>query len=259
MGLRDWKCIDTSLRTLQLKPGGMYTTVAVKGDCLAVADVKSCCVHMMSVEGVAKTTIGKGKLGNKLGGIAFDREGNILVADTTNNRVLVYSQAGDCLGDLSKDRGPFKIPQGIAVSEEGYIYVCDSGNHQISVHDENWQFENKFGALGVGDECFKNPKDICIGNDGYLYIVDCANMRVCVYTPKGEFVKLFRTKTPSRIAAAKCGHLLISSLGCEDILVKTISGDTVHKFSAGSVSDVTVAEDGLVYVVDETNSCIQVL
>jgi len=76
---------------------------------------------------------------NHPGYIALDKEGNIYVTDTENDRIQKFSSEGEHLlrigGAQGKGKGNqgsiFNKPTGIAVDEEGFIYVADRNNDRV--------------------------------------------------------------------------------------------------------------------------------
>jgi sugar lactone lactonase YvrE len=76
-------------------------------------------------------------------GLAFDADGNLLVADTGNHRIrridakgIITTLAGTGEPGLAGDEGPaleatFREPNGIDVAVDGSIVVADTGNHRI--------------------------------------------------------------------------------------------------------------------------------
>lgn len=69
-------------------------------------------------------------------GLAMDADGNVLVADCRNNRIQVFSRAGDLIGSFGvagKELGQFDRPSGIALTPDGKIVVVDFGNHRIQI------------------------------------------------------------------------------------------------------------------------------
>ena len=63
-------------------------------------------------------------------GIAVDRNGNFLVADTNNGRIEKFSPTGtflDVMGTKGSGQGQLGAPNGIAVDRTGNIYVADAG------------------------------------------------------------------------------------------------------------------------------------
>jgi len=62
-------------------------------------------------------------------GVAVDlASGEIYVADSGNNRIVVLSASGVLLQSIKMG---FKAPNAVAVSTAGTIYVADSGNNRV--------------------------------------------------------------------------------------------------------------------------------
>ena len=69
-------------------------------------------------------------------GVAVDEKGNILVADSRNHRIQVFSSSGTFLtkfGIKGTHPGEFDQPSGICISPEGTIIVVDSGNNCVQI------------------------------------------------------------------------------------------------------------------------------
>ena len=84
-------------------------------------------------------------------GIAVDGSGRVYVADTSNDRVQVFSGDGSFLGKWSSPGtgdGQFNRPWGIAVDGSGRVYVADGGNNRVQVFDANGSFLAKWGHTG---------------------------------------------------------------------------------------------------------------
>jgi hypothetical protein len=68
--------------------------------------------------------------------VAVNAHGNIVVADTANHRVQVFTSTGAHLltfGGLGAANGQFNFPSGVAVTPTGNIVVADTSNHRIQV------------------------------------------------------------------------------------------------------------------------------
>ena len=77
-------------------------------------------------------------------GVAVDRDGNLYIADTFNNRVrkvtkgVITTVAGNGTAGLGGDGGPainaqLNLPSSVAVDSAGNIYVADTGNSRVRV------------------------------------------------------------------------------------------------------------------------------
>lgn len=69
-------------------------------------------------------------------GIACDKEGHIVVADRSNNRIQIYREDGTFVrrfGSQGSGHGQFDRPAGVAVDGRRRIIVADKDNHRIQV------------------------------------------------------------------------------------------------------------------------------
>ena len=69
-------------------------------------------------------------------GVAVDEEGNIIVADSRNDRIQVFTSAGrfiSIFGVKGTGPGEFDRPSGICISPEGAIIVVDFGNNRVQI------------------------------------------------------------------------------------------------------------------------------
>ena len=252
-----------------IRVGGKYGGVAVNsGGLLAVTDDTNECVHLLGKDDKLVRSIGKGVLGNNLGGVAFDLKGNVWVVNTGKNNVVNLSQKGEHLHTISHaDGGQLSHPGGISVSQKGLIYICDYYNHRVTVHDEESKFRSAFGSQGSGPKCFKNPRDVAFGSDGLLYVTDEENSRVCVWCEEGTHKRGFETKyTPTFIATTSDDHLMITSYQSNIVMVYTLEGELVREFGErgsepGKLHQpygICIDDNGQVFVADYGNNRIQV-
>ena len=66
----------------------------------------------------------------------MDASGNVYVAEIGNNRVQVFSAAGEFLakwGSPGSGDGGFDLSLGIGVDASGRVYVADTGNDRVQV------------------------------------------------------------------------------------------------------------------------------
>ena len=111
-------------------------------------------------------------------GIAADRAGNILVADTNNSRIQRFANNGAFLnlfGDVGSRSGEFREPNGLAVDSKGNIYVADVGNHRVQKLSASGNFIAEWKGPPPG---FYGPRDVWITNDDIVYVIDQGRSRV---------------------------------------------------------------------------------
>jgi len=112
--------------------------------------------------------------------VALDRYECLLVAESVNNRVLIYSQSGRYTGMISGLNRPISV----AVDENIRIYIGNKGRGNVEVYDSGHEYLYK---LGSGDGEFEQPNDIEIGDDGRVYVVDKEGDVVKVYNGDGTY------------------------------------------------------------------------
>ena len=69
-------------------------------------------------------------------GVAVDAEGNIIVAEFCNHRVLVFRPDGSVARSVgSQGAGPGQLmnPWGVTVDGEGKILVAEYGNNRVQI------------------------------------------------------------------------------------------------------------------------------
>ena len=127
-------------------------------------------------------------------GLTVDAEGNILVADTGNARVVMFSPEGVLLmsfGAYGTGPGQFRSPQRIALGADESIMVSDFDNHRIVVFSPTGDYLYAFGSPGTGNGQFNGPLGISAASDGSIYVADSGNARVQKFSAAGVFLGWF--------------------------------------------------------------------
>ncbi len=137
------------------------------------------------------------------GDMLTDESGNVYIADTDNNRIVVldrYYKVKFTISNFSNEQGvPDYLlrPEGVFVSEpnEEYktrmIWVCDTGFNRIVLFDEEGNFvriiEEPESSLFDQDSVYK-PVAIAVDAYNRLYVVSSTTYQgVIVMTDEGEF------------------------------------------------------------------------
>ncbi|HKX30472.1 MAG TPA: hypothetical protein VJ302_22465 [Blastocatellia bacterium] len=135
--------------------------------------------------------------------LAFDAEGNLLVADTFNNRLrritrdgVITTIAGDGRARYAGDHGPaleasFNNPQNLAVDRDGGILVADTYNHVVRRIDREGLVTTFAGSQpgfggdgGPADKAQMSlPMAVAVAPDGSVYISDAGNSRIRRVSP----------------------------------------------------------------------------
>jgi sugar lactone lactonase YvrE len=132
-------------------------------------------------------------------GLAFNKDGDLLVADAGSNSIKVAGRDGKVSlfagsiagyedGDVSKAQ--FRAPIGVAVDQSGRVLVADTYNDRIRII-ENGKVSTLAGSTrgfadGSGaDAKFDTPTGIAVWNEKLL-VADTGNRRIRVVEPDGN-------------------------------------------------------------------------
>ncbi|MBS3950971.1 MAG: hypothetical protein KGZ53_09980 [Peptococcaceae bacterium] len=127
-------------------------------------------------------------------GLAFDNQGNVWVADTNRQRLVVFDRSGGFLTQIAL--GDQVWPQSLAFSPDGTLLVLNGYEGQIIRMDTSGSILTTFGSPGhgVGElgviadmNSLDGPRDLVVSNEGYIYVVDTYNSRIVTFTAKGTF------------------------------------------------------------------------
>jgi DNA-binding beta-propeller fold protein YncE len=83
--------------------------------------------------------------------VALDKEGNVYVTDTLNNRVEIFDADGGFIsefGTAGDGPGHFARPKGIAIDRDGHIWVADEVQSRVQVYDKEGRLLIYFGQPG---------------------------------------------------------------------------------------------------------------
>jgi DNA-binding beta-propeller fold protein YncE len=128
-------------------------------------------------------------------GLAVDRDGNLYIADSSNDRVrrvdrktgMIATVAGSGERGFAGDGGAagaaqFYFPHGLALDESGNLYVADAGNHRVRrieadsrrVSTVAGTGNNQFyGDGGPASEAgLSAPRGVALDGKGNLYVSD---------------------------------------------------------------------------------------
>ncbi len=127
------------------------------------------------------------------------RNGLTYIADTGNNRVLVFDADWNPVKELSAFDNPvredgadgFNQPQGLFVAPDGTLYVADSMNGRVVCFDADFTFRQEVGLPDsnlIDDTIVYRPLSVAVDSSERLYVVSQnVNMGVMVMDTKGRF------------------------------------------------------------------------
>lgn len=138
-------------------------------------------------------------------GIAFDGQGNLFVADLSNNRVrkisadgIVTTVAGNGAPGFSGDGGPatsaqLNAPASVAVDAGGNLFIADVSNSRVRKVSADGTIATVAGKGGYpysgeggpATNAGLSPRAVAVDAQGTLYIADELNSRVLAISPDG--------------------------------------------------------------------------
>ena len=184
-------------------------------------------------------------LGQGPRGVATFMNGNMVVVDTANNRMQVFSKTGTFVrkfGSAGSGDSQFSNPRGIAVDHRNNnILVAETGNNRIQVFSETGTFIRAFGSFGTGNGQFKSPNDVATDMNGTIYVADSTNNRIQVFSEMGVFIRTFGSlgtgngqfNRPYSIATDAVGKIIVVDANNNRIQVFQNDGAYVTGFSSG--------------------------
>ncbi|XP_039278271.1 E3 ubiquitin-protein ligase TRIM71 [Nilaparvata lugens] len=212
-------------------------------------------------------------------GVCCSKEGNIIVADRSNNRIQVFNGNGHFLlkfGKHGNEPGEFDRPAGVAVNPLGHIVVADKDNHRIQIFTKDGQFLFTFGEKGCKNGQFNYPWDVDVNESGLIVVSDTRNHRIQLFTSDGSFINKygFETSTgmwkhfdsPRGVCFGPKGIIIVTDFNNHRLVVIE-QNFTQARFLGNEGSNtkqflrpqgVAVDGDGHVIVADSRNNRIQV-
>ncbi len=132
--------------------------------------------------------------------IAYDAQGNLFIADTSNQVVrelsaagLVTTVAGSGVQGFAGDNGPataaeLDSPMGLAVDAAGNLYIADSHNHRIRMVTAATGIITTIAGTGTAGDSGDNgaaraaaldlPRAVALDSVGNVYVADTGNHRI---------------------------------------------------------------------------------
>jgi len=201
-----------ALQVLDQRRDGRLTlrgamAIASDGQYLYVANSGAAQVLVLTPEGgVVETFPVGGVEGDSLParpiGLAVGGNGDFLVSDAANQRVLRYNGEGRLLWAAGSGRRAggeegFNTPGGLALDQAGNVYVVDILNGRVVKLAPDGTFLGQYGRLGDTAGTLARPKDVAIDAAGNVYVSDGLLAAVQVFGPSGEYRGFIGLKDPA--------------------------------------------------------------
>ena len=212
-------------------------------------------------------------------GLAVNKSGEVIVAETEADCVSIFSTTGDKLQTLDTQGtavGGMKDPRGVAVDSEDNILVVDADNYRLLKFSRRGDLIAAVGSKGDGPGQFEGRTTSVYVNsvNGKVYVVD--NGAHCVHILNSDltFSSKFGSEGsgdgqfnhPYDIASDSTGCVYVTDYFNHRVQVFTSDGGYLRQFGKvgsgsgelGSPISICVDSDDLVYVGEDGNDCVSV-
>ncbi|MBC7232245.1 MAG: TIGR03663 family protein [Chloroflexi bacterium] len=161
--------------------------------------------------------------------IEVDREGNLLVSDTGNKRVMKYTVEGEFLGQWGGGgslSGQMREPCGVAVDRDGNVYVADVWNERVQKFDAGFNYVTQWLVVGWESELPVNKPYVAVDGRGDVYVTVPEYHRVVKFDGSGRVLAMWGLygsdsgsfNVPSGIAVDQEGNIYVTDSGNHRIM-----------------------------------------
>lgn len=266
--------MTTPIRRLSL----LATAITTAAGLVAGAQVATAADPGDSAKGTINPTFertigGPGHAGLYAWGMATGKDGNVIVGDYWNYRVLRYSPAGAPLGVLINNSGnganQYYTPYGLGVDpRNGDVYMADTDRYTIDVYSAGGSFLRSWGAKGTGAGKFLYPSRVVVNSLGTVFVADTWDHNIVMSNTSGAEIKSFggfgsangQMRSPHGLAIDGSDNLYVVDPGNYRIQVFDKNGTFLRKWGSkgskagqfqGDMRGIAVDKArGWVYVVD---------
>ncbi|XP_010153914.1 PREDICTED: tripartite motif-containing protein 2 isoform X1 [Eurypyga helias] len=217
----------------------------------------------------------KGEFTN-LQGVAASTNGKILIADSNNQCVQIFSNDGQFksrFGIRGRSPGQLQRPTGVAVHPSGDIIIADYDNKWVSIFSSDGKFKAKIGSGKL-----MGPKGVSVDRNGHIIVVDNKACCVFIFQPNGKIVTRFGSRGngdkqfagtldgPHFAAVNSNNEIIVTDFHNHSVKVFNQEGEFILKFGSNGEGNgqfnaptgVAVDSNGNIIVADWGNSRIQV-
>ncbi len=185
--------------------------------------------------------------------LKLDKEGNLYVADTKNNRVVKMTADGKLIKIYTEADGLlFNEPKGVFAAKDGTLFIADTGNQRIVRLDKDGKLLKVFGkpeASELSDITVYSPSKIAFSEYGELYVL------------MGENIMMLDEENVFRgyIGQTKIGYDFIEALLRK--IASDVQKKSIQKRMASAYDNIYLGSDNLIYAVnrDTTEGQIKVI
>ncbi|XP_043937363.1 E3 ubiquitin-protein ligase TRIM71-like [Protopterus annectens] len=210
-------------------------------------------------------------------GVCVTKDGFIIVADRSNNRIQVFTPGGvfhHKFGSQGSRPGQFDRPAGVTCDKSNRIIVADKDNHRIQIFSFDGIFLLKFGEKGNKNGQFNYPWDVAVNSENKIAVSDTRNHRVQLFGSDGQFLSKYgfegalwkHIDSPRGVTFDHEDRLIVTDFNNHRLVVLHGDFNSLQFLGSEGVSDgqflrpqgVAVDQEGRIIVADSRNHRIQI-
>ncbi len=170
--------------------------------------------------------------------IALSPDGNVLITDTGNNRVIEYTANGEFVrqyGKKGSSGAPDELsePVGILVADNGDVYIGDFWNKRILILDNQLVFKSEIAVEEWGSQQVTERAYMVLLDDGRLLVTDPTNGKILTIGAAGSRLGSYDVGTESGATGVR--PIGISTDGT-NVLVADSIGNVIRRIPLSEVS-----------------------
>uniref|UniRef100_A0A4W4F427 RING-type E3 ubiquitin transferase n=1 Tax=Electrophorus electricus TaxID=8005 RepID=A0A4W4F427_ELEEL len=243
------------------RPSSMYSTAKKKEN-----PIEDELIYRVGTRGRER-----GEFSN-LQGISTSSSGRIVVADSNNQCIQVFSNDGQFklrFGVRGRSPGQLQRPTGVTVDMNGDIIVADYDNRWITTFSSDGKFKSKIGAGRL-----MGPKGVAVDKNGHIIAADNKACCIFIFQSTGKLVTKFGARGtsdrqflgPHFVAVNNKNEIIVTDFHNHSVKVYNADGEFLFKFGShgegngqfNAPTGVAVDSNGNIIVADWGNSRIQV-
>ena len=181
-------------------------------------------------------------------GLGIHQDGNLMVADTHNFRVLFFTAEGELLpertigGTFGRAQGEFGLVTDVVQDSKGDYYIGEYGdNDRIQKFSAAGQFVYQIGSHGSQPGEFLRPQTLVMDAADRLYVADSCNHRIQIFDVSGDQPSLIehfgeqgvepgQMRYPYGLALDSDDHVYVCEFGNHRVQKLTRHGEPLDSF-----------------------------
>ena len=117
-------------------------------------------------------------------GVTVDRDGNVFISDTWNNRIEEFDADGTFIrtfGEAGDGPGYFARPKGISIDSDGHIWVTDAMEDRVQVFTPEGRLLIYMGGHGMLPGQFQSLADVMVDKNNRVLTTELFSGRLQVF------------------------------------------------------------------------------